>query len=59
MSTPVDTPLAFNQLLMYHSALVVGAGGAGLRAALGLAQSGLETACLTKLVSFNPRIMVD
>ena len=34
-----------------YSALVVGAGGAGLRAALGLAQSGLETACLTKLVS--------
>ncbi|KAE8553183.1 hypothetical protein EYB25_004564 [Talaromyces marneffei] len=32
-----------------YDALVVGAGGAGLRAALGLAQSGLETACLTKL----------
>ncbi|KAF5014422.1 hypothetical protein F66182_14602, partial [Fusarium sp. NRRL 66182] len=32
-----------------YDALVVGAGGAGLRAALGLAQSGLQTACLTKL----------
>lgn len=32
------------------SAFVVGAGGAGLRAALGLAQSGLDPACLTKFV---------
>ena len=30
---------------------MVGAGGAGLRAAVGLAESGLETACITKLVS--------
>lgn len=33
-----------------HSAIVVGAGGAGLRAAVGLAEAGLETACITKLV---------
>lgn len=32
------------------SAIVVGAGGAGLRAAVGLAESGLETACISKLV---------
>lgn len=30
-------------------AIVVGAGGAGLRAAFGLASSGFKTACLTKL----------
>jgi succinate dehydrogenase (ubiquinone) flavoprotein subunit len=33
-----------------HSAIVVGAGGAGLRAAVGLAESGLDTACISKLV---------
>lgn len=34
----------------FTSALVVGAGGAGLMAAVGLAESGLETACISKLV---------
>ena len=34
----------------WNSAIVVGAGGAGLRAAVGLAESGLETACISKLV---------
>ena len=29
--------------------MVVGAGGAGLRAAFGLAQEGFKTACITKL----------
>ena len=29
--------------------VVVGAGGAGLRAAFGLAQEGFKTACITKL----------
>lgn len=38
----------------HYDALVVGAGGAGLRAAVGLAESGLETACVTKLVGFLP-----
>lgn len=33
----------------HYDAIVVGAGGAGLRAAVGLAESGLETACITKL----------
>merc|ERR1719171_2105377 len=32
-----------------YDALVVGAGGAGLRAAMGLAEHGFETACVTKL----------
>ena len=35
------------------SAIVVGAGGAGLRAAVGLAESGLETACISKLVGLE------
>lgn len=32
-----------------YDAVVVGAGGAGLRAALGLAEKGLKTACLSKV----------
>jgi succinate dehydrogenase / fumarate reductase, flavoprotein subunit len=32
-----------------YDVLVVGAGGAGLRATLGLAEAGLSTACITKL----------
>ena len=32
-----------------YDAVVVGAGGAGLRATLGLAQRGLKTACVTKV----------
>ncbi|KAH3745882.1 mitochondrial succinate dehydrogenase complex subunit A [Pelomyxa schiedti] len=32
-----------------YDAVVVGAGGAGLRAALGLTEKGLKTACVTKL----------
>jgi succinate dehydrogenase / fumarate reductase flavoprotein subunit len=32
-----------------HDVIVVGAGGAGLRAALGLAEAGLSTACITKV----------
>lgn len=39
---------------LYHansiSAVIVGAGGAGLRAAVELAQSGHKTCCVTKLV---------
>ncbi|KAF4625643.1 hypothetical protein G7Y89_g12524 [Cudoniella acicularis] len=33
----------------HYDAIVVGAGGAGLRAAVGLAESGLNTACISKL----------
>ncbi|CAG8478908.1 11763_t:CDS:10 [Diversispora eburnea] len=32
-----------------YDAIVIGAGGSGLRAAFGLAESGLNTACITKL----------
>ena len=32
-----------------YDALVVGAGGAGLRAAFGLAEAGFKTACVSKL----------
>jgi len=32
-----------------YDAIVVGAGGAGLRAAFGLASQGFKTACITKL----------
>merc|ERR1719352_2073861 len=32
-----------------YDAVVVGAGGAGLRAAIGLSEHGLKTACITKL----------
>ena len=32
-----------------YDAVVVGAGGAGLRAAFGLASQGFKTACITKL----------
>ena len=32
-----------------HDVVIVGAGGAGLRAALGMASSGLRTACVTKV----------
>jgi succinate dehydrogenase (ubiquinone) flavoprotein subunit len=32
-----------------YDAVVVGAGGAGLRAAMGLAEQGFKTACITKL----------
>ena len=32
-----------------YDAVVVGAGGAGLRAAFGLAREGFKTACITKL----------
>lgn len=32
-----------------YDALVVGAGGAGLRAAVGLVERGFNTACITKL----------
>ncbi len=33
----------------YHDVVVVGAGGAGLRATFGMAASGLNTACVTKV----------
>lgn len=35
-----------------HDVVVVGAGGAGLRATLGMVSGGLKTACITKF--FQP-----
>ena len=40
---------AYNIIDHEYDAVVVGAGGAGLRAAFGLAEHGFKTACITKL----------
>ncbi len=40
---------AYNWIDHKYDVVVVGAGGAGLRAALGAAQAGLKTACVTKV----------
>jgi succinate dehydrogenase / fumarate reductase, flavoprotein subunit len=42
-------PSAYPIIDHAYDILVIGAGGAGLRAALGTTQAGLKTACLTKL----------
>jgi hypothetical protein len=47
--------IKLTKLICIYSAIVVGAGGAGLRAAVGLAETGLKTACITKLVSLADR----
>ena len=39
----------FDVIDHHYDAVIVGAGGGGLRAAVGLAESGLRTACITKL----------
>jgi len=40
---------AYQILDHFYDVIIVGAGGAGLRAALGMAASGLRTACVTKV----------
>jgi succinate dehydrogenase / fumarate reductase, flavoprotein subunit len=40
---------AYPIVVHHYDAVVVGAGGAGLRAALGMAAAGLKTACVTKV----------
>ena len=42
-------PNAYKIVRHEHDVVVVGAGGAGLRACLGLAEAGLRTACVTKV----------
>ena len=44
-----STPAAYPVIDHTYDAVVVGAGGSGLRAAMGLAEKGLKTACITKL----------
>jgi succinate dehydrogenase flavoprotein subunit len=40
---------AYEMIEHRYDVVIVGAGGAGLRAALGMASSGLRTACVTKV----------
>ena len=42
-------PAAYKIVDHTYDAVVVGAGGSGLRATMGIAESGLKTACLTKV----------
>ena len=50
-STKTSSPLSSQYTIIDHDfdAIVVGAGGAGLRAAMGCAEAGFKTACITKL----------
>ena len=48
MTTP-NTPSAYKITEHQYDMIVVGAGGAGLRATFGLAAKGLQTACITKV----------
>lgn len=48
-STNTNTSKAYTVTDHKHDALVIGAGGAGLRAAFGLVQEGFKTAVVTKL----------
>jgi succinate dehydrogenase / fumarate reductase flavoprotein subunit len=41
--------MAYSFIDHTHDVIVIGAGGAGLRATLGLAEAGLTTACITKV----------
>ena len=41
--------LAYSYETHEYDVVVVGAGGAGLRATLGMAEQGLKTACVTKV----------
>ncbi|PWN41694.1 putative SDH1-succinate dehydrogenase flavo protein precursor, mitochondrial [Ceraceosorus guamensis] len=48
-ATPLDAAKGYPVIDHEYDAIVVGAGGSGLRAAFGLAEGGLNTACITKL----------
>ncbi|SNX82560.1 probable SDH1 - succinate dehydrogenase (ubiquinone) flavoprotein precursor, mitochondrial [Melanopsichium pennsylvanicum] len=48
-TTPLDAAKGYPVIDHEYDAIVVGAGGSGLRAAFGLAEAGLNTACITKL----------
>ncbi|HEY7808549.1 MAG TPA: succinate dehydrogenase flavoprotein subunit [Croceibacterium sp.] len=47
-ATPIGTP-AYQIVDHTYDVIVVGAGGSGLRATMGAAESGLKTACITKV----------
>ncbi|MEN2494997.1 MAG: Succinate dehydrogenase flavoprotein subunit [Hyphomicrobiaceae bacterium hypho_1] len=49
VSAPKINGYAYNIVDHKYDVVVVGAGGSGLRATLGAAQSGLKTACITKV----------
>jgi succinate dehydrogenase (ubiquinone) flavoprotein subunit len=51
LSTSTSTKLIGDYTVVDHEydAVVVGAGGSGLRAAMGLSEAGFKTACVTKL----------
>ena len=40
---------AYNIIDHHYDVIVIGAGGSGLRATLGVAESGLKTACISKV----------
>ena len=44
-----QVPAAYRIVDHVYDAVVVGAGGSGLRAAMGIAEKGLKTACITKV----------
>ncbi|CAD6981316.1 unnamed protein product, partial [Tilletia controversa] len=44
--TPLGATAGYPIIDHYYDAIVVGAGGSGLRAAFGLAEAGLSTACI-------------
>jgi len=48
-TTTAQSPHAYPIIDHEYDAIVVGAGGAGLRAMIGLCESGLKAACITKL----------
>ncbi|MCG6857725.1 MAG: succinate dehydrogenase flavoprotein subunit [Salaquimonas sp.] len=48
-AAPASGGRAYQLVDHYHDVVVVGAGGAGLRATLGMAEQGLRTACVTKV----------
>ena len=48
-SSPAQNGKAYTYVDHSYDVIVVGAGGAGLRATLGMAEQGFRTACITKV----------
>ena len=48
-SAPATGGRAYTYVDHHHDVVIVGAGGAGLRATLGMAEQGLKTACISKV----------